>query len=158
MHTLTTWFAQGWEAICRLRCSEGLEVDKFIGAYYQRTPTDIEFPALSCEHALAIRLRHTGRLKEEGEAYLQFAMLYSTPEGARRIRSAHCSSISCVSFFACACAHARVVTCLIMCATTSAPPLTLSFLRCDASTRLSSGCSMQAASTTSTRPSRSLPC
>ena len=77
---------QGWEAICRLRCSEGLEVDKYLGGFYQRTTTDIEFPALSSEHALAIRLRHSSRLKEDGEAYLQFAMLYTTVEGGRRIR------------------------------------------------------------------------
>ncbi|KAK9809653.1 hypothetical protein WJX73_000552 [Symbiochloris irregularis] len=77
---------QGWEAICRLRCSEGLEVDRYLGGYYQRTTTDLEFPFLSCDHAIAIKLRYTSRLKEDSEVFLQFAVLYSTPEGLRQIR------------------------------------------------------------------------
>ena len=59
---------------------------RYLGGYFQRTTTDLEFPFLSCDHAIAIRLRYTSRLRQDSEAYVQFATLYSTPEGLRRIR------------------------------------------------------------------------
>ena len=40
------------EALARLRVSKGLTVDRYLGSFYRRTPTDLEFPALSCDHAL----------------------------------------------------------------------------------------------------------
>ncbi len=81
---------QGLEAIARLRCSKGLAVDKYLGHAYRRTLTDLEFPNLSCEHSLAATLRYEDRLAENGaEAYLQFATLFTTPQGQRRIRYSH---------------------------------------------------------------------
>ena len=79
--------AQGLEAIARLRCSKGLAVEKYWGHCYRRTLTDLEFPNLSCEHSLAATLRYEDRLAENGgEAFLQFATLFTTPQGQRRIR------------------------------------------------------------------------
>ncbi len=77
---------QGWEAVGRLRVSAGLEVDKLQGGFRRRTPTDLDFPAISCDSALTARLRYEDRLPEGKEAYAQFALLYTTPEGRRRIR------------------------------------------------------------------------
>ncbi|KAK9850464.1 hypothetical protein WJX84_009840 [Apatococcus fuscideae] len=78
---------QGLEAIARLRCSKGLAVEKYWGHCYRRTLTDLEFPNLSCEHSLAATLRYEDRLAENGgEAFLQFATLFTTPQGQRRIR------------------------------------------------------------------------
>lgn len=77
---------QGWEAVGRLRVSAGLEVDKLQGGFRRRTPTDLDFPAISCDSALTARLRYEDRLPEGKEAYAQFALLYTTPEGGRRIR------------------------------------------------------------------------
>jgi len=38
--------------------------------------------------AIAVTLRHDERLKDAQEVYLQFALLYSTTSGQRRIRCA----------------------------------------------------------------------
>ncbi len=80
--------AQGWEAVGRLRLSAGLEADAPLGGFRRRTPTDLDFPALSCDAALTARLRIAERLPQGKDAYAQFALLYTTPEGARRIRRA----------------------------------------------------------------------
>ncbi len=37
----------------RLRVSQGLAVDKYIGPYYKRTLTDLNFPAISSDHCIA---------------------------------------------------------------------------------------------------------
>jgi hypothetical protein len=79
---------QGWEAVGRLRLSAGLEADAPLGGFRRRTPTDLDFPALSCDAALTARLRIAERLPAGKDAFAQFALLYTTPEGARRIRRA----------------------------------------------------------------------
>lgn len=77
---------QALEAVGRLRCSRGLAVDKYIGSFYRRVDTDLNFPALACDHAFAAKLLYEEKLSERGEAYLQFALLYTTTEGQRRVR------------------------------------------------------------------------
>eukprot|EP00884_Botryococcus_braunii_P013212 jgi/Botrbrau1/21892/Bobra.0249s0021.1 len=77
---------QGWEAVGRLRCSAGLAVERYAGSFYRRTTTDLDFPALHSEHAFAIKLRHEEKLTDKQEVFFQFALLYSTSEGNRRIR------------------------------------------------------------------------
>ena len=47
---------QGLEAVGRLRVSRGLAVEKYIGAFYRRVDTDLNFPALSCDHSVAAKL------------------------------------------------------------------------------------------------------
>lgn len=49
---------QGLEAVGRLRCSRGLAVDRYIGSFYRRVETDLNFPALSCDHAFAAKLAY----------------------------------------------------------------------------------------------------
>ena len=66
--------------------SAGLEVDRLQGGFRRRTPTDLDFPAISCDAALSASLRYEDRLPEGKEAYAQFALLYTSPEGSRRIR------------------------------------------------------------------------
>lgn len=77
---------QGWEAVGRLRCSTGLAVERYAGSFYRRTTTDLDFPALHSEHALAIKLRHEEKLTDKQEVFFQFALLFSTSDGQRRIR------------------------------------------------------------------------
>jgi protein transport protein SEC24 len=77
---------QGFEAVARLRVSTGLAVDNYVGAFHRRNLTDLHFPALSCDHTIAARLIHEERLREGTEIYLQYALLYTTTEGRRRVR------------------------------------------------------------------------
>ena len=55
----------------RLRVSAGLEVERLAGAFRRRTPTDLDFPAISCDAALSAGLRYEDRLPEGKEAYAQ---------------------------------------------------------------------------------------
>ncbi|PSC68317.1 transport Sec24-like protein [Micractinium conductrix] len=77
---------QALEAVGRLRCSKGLAVEKYIGSFHRVNDTDLSFPALSSDHAFAAKLMYEEKLSERGEAYLQFALLYSTVDGQRRVR------------------------------------------------------------------------
>ena len=83
-----TGLLQGWEAIGRLRCSQGLEVETYMGGLYRRSTTDVEFAAVHADHALAVRVRHAGTLRQGEECHLQFALLFSSPDGQRRMRCA----------------------------------------------------------------------
>ena len=77
---------QGLEAVARLRASSGLTVVDYSGAFAKRTATDVDLPHVDCDKALCVTLTLDERLTDGGEAVLQFAMLYTTPGGARRIR------------------------------------------------------------------------
>jgi len=44
---------QALEAVARLRCSSGLDVDKYMGAFYRRTASDVDLPAM---HSDQVRL------------------------------------------------------------------------------------------------------
>ncbi|GMH37330.1 hypothetical protein BSKO_05203 [Bryopsis sp. KO-2023] len=77
---------QGLEAVMRLRCSEGLEVESYLGACYLRTASDVDLPAIDCDKSVMIKLRHDDKLQEGSEACVQCALLYTTTSGQRRIR------------------------------------------------------------------------
>lgn len=79
---------QGWEAAGRLRVSTGLEVERYSGSFYRREATDIEFPAISCDTTFAVHLAYTSALPANRPVLVQFALVYSTTAGKRRIRSA----------------------------------------------------------------------
>ena len=79
---------QGWEAVGRLRMSSGLDVERYAGSFFRRTASDMDFPALSSDHSFAIQLRHDGSLNTGRPVLLQYALVYSTASGHRRIRCA----------------------------------------------------------------------
>lgn len=74
------------EAVARMRCSKGLTVERYLGSFHRRTPTDIDLPAVNTDQSIAVQLRHEDKLDKE--AFLQFVVLYSTTQGERRIRQA----------------------------------------------------------------------
>ena len=76
----------GFEAVGRMRVSSGLAVDGYFGAIYTSGSTDIQFPALSSDSTIMVKVIHEERLKEGGNACFQFATLYSTSSGQRRVR------------------------------------------------------------------------
>lgn len=77
----------GLEAVGRVRVSQGLVVESYAGSFHRRNPTDLHFPAISCEHTIAAKIVHEERLREGSEAYIQFALLYTSTDGRRRLRS-----------------------------------------------------------------------
>jgi Sec23/Sec24 beta-sandwich domain len=47
---------------------------------------DLVIPALDCDKSVTCMLRHDERLPAGGMAFLQAALLYTTPDGHRRVR------------------------------------------------------------------------
>ena len=76
----------GFEAVGRIRVSSGLSVDEVLGAYCKVGQNDLLFPSLSSDSTLFAKISHDQRLREGSQACFQFATLYSTPGGQRRVR------------------------------------------------------------------------
>ena len=53
---------------------------------YRRTMTDVDLAAVNADSSIAIELRHSDKLADNREAYLQFALVYTNSQGHRRIR------------------------------------------------------------------------
>lgn len=72
---------QGLEGVLRLRCSAGLDIESYIGACYIRTQTDVDVPAIDCDKAIMVKMKHNEKLQEVTETYFQCALLYTTTSG-----------------------------------------------------------------------------
>ncbi|KAL1541771.1 Protein transport protein Sec24B [Salvia divinorum] len=77
---------QGFEAVMRVRCSEGIQVQEYSGNFYKRNRADADFPAIDCDKAIMVSLKHTDKLQQESGCSFQCALLYTTIYGQRRIR------------------------------------------------------------------------
>ncbi|XP_073159429.1 protein transport protein SEC24 C-like isoform X1 [Henckelia pumila] len=88
---------QGFEAVMRVRCSQGIQVQEYSGNFCKRIPTDVDLPAIDCDKAIMVTLKHDDKLQEGSECAFQCALLYTTVYGQRRIRvstlSLPCTSI-----------------------------------------------------------------
>uniref|UniRef100_A0A5B6ZX03 Uncharacterized protein n=1 Tax=Davidia involucrata TaxID=16924 RepID=A0A5B6ZX03_DAVIN len=77
---------QGFEAVMRVRCSQGLQVQEYSGNFCKRIPTDVDLPAIDCDKAIMATLKHDDKLQDGSECAFQCALLYTTVYGQRRIR------------------------------------------------------------------------
>ncbi|EOA15938.1 hypothetical protein CARUB_v10004032mg [Capsella rubella] len=77
---------QGFEAVMRVRCSQGIQVQEYSGNFCKRIPTDIDLPAIDCDKAIMVTLKHDDKLQDGAECAFQCALLYTTIYGERRIR------------------------------------------------------------------------
>eukprot|EP00899_Mesostigma_viride_P012163 jgi/Mesvir1/20948/Mv08019-RA.1 len=77
---------QGMEAVMRVRCSQGLQVQEYFGNFCQRSDTDVDLPAIDCDKSILVTFKLTEVLAEHMEACFQCAVLYTTTDGHRRIR------------------------------------------------------------------------
>ncbi|KAG6517086.1 hypothetical protein ZIOFF_020466 [Zingiber officinale] len=77
---------QGFEAVMRVRCSQGLQVQEYAGSFCKRIPTDIDLPAIDCEKTIMVTFKHDDKFQENSECAFQCALLYTTVYGERRIR------------------------------------------------------------------------
>ncbi|XP_073317359.1 protein transport protein SEC24 C-like isoform X2 [Primulina huaijiensis] len=88
---------QGFEAVMRVRCSQGIQVQEYSGNFCKRIPTDVDLPAIDCDKAIMVTLKHDDKLQEGSECAFQCALLYTSIYGQRRIRvstlSLPCTSI-----------------------------------------------------------------
>ncbi|KAM3373711.1 hypothetical protein P3S68_012425 [Capsicum galapagoense] len=77
---------EGFEAVMRVRCSQGIQVQEYAGNYCKRIPTDVDLPAIDCDKTIMVTLKHDDKLQEGSECSFQSAVLYTTIDGQRRIR------------------------------------------------------------------------
>ncbi|KAG2620540.1 protein transport protein Sec24-like CEF isoform X2 [Panicum virgatum] len=87
---------QGFEAVMRIRCSQGLQVQDYFGNFCKRVPTDIDLPAVDSDKAIMVTFKHDDKLQENSECAFQCALLYTTIFGQRRIRVINLS-LSCTN-------------------------------------------------------------
>ncbi|PPD78935.1 hypothetical protein GOBAR_DD24135 [Gossypium barbadense] len=77
---------QGFEAVMRVRCSQGIQVQDYSGNFCKRIPTDIDLPGIDCDKCMLVTLKHDDKLQDGSECAFQCALLYTTVYGQRRIR------------------------------------------------------------------------
>ncbi|KAI8339059.1 hypothetical protein BC941DRAFT_350091 [Chlamydoabsidia padenii] len=77
---------QGSNGALRLRCSNGLAVKDHYGNFYMNNATDIELGGIDKDKSFGFSIGYDGKLTENGEAYFQCALLYTTRQGQRRVR------------------------------------------------------------------------
>ncbi|KAG9313371.1 hypothetical protein JVU11DRAFT_5688 [Chiua virens] len=77
----------GYSCVMRLRCSHGLRVSKYYGNFQERSPTDLAFGVLDSDKAVSALIEHSRTLDELQYAYLQCAVLYTSVDGQRRVRT-----------------------------------------------------------------------
>lgn len=87
---------QGFEAVLRVRCSQGLQVQEYSGNFCKRIPTDVDLPGIDCDKTIMVTFKHDDKFQEGSECAFQCALLYTTIYGQRRIR-VHTLSLPCTS-------------------------------------------------------------
>ncbi|KAI8966960.1 Sec23/Sec24 trunk domain-containing protein [Mycotypha africana] len=77
---------QGYSAMLRLRCSNGLSVGEHYGNFYMSNATDIQLANINENTCIGITLKHDSKLPANQPVYFQCAVLYTTVDGHRRVR------------------------------------------------------------------------
>lgn len=81
----------GFQALMKVRCSNGLQVSSYHGNFVQHTfGADLEIGVMDSDKALAVSFSYDGKLDSKLDAHFQSALLYTTASGQRRVR---CSNI-----------------------------------------------------------------
>ncbi|KAF2478023.1 Sec23/Sec24 family protein-like protein [Lindgomyces ingoldianus] len=81
----------GYQALMKVRCSNGLQVSAYHGNFYHHTfGADLEFGVVDADKAIGVMFSYDGKLDPKLDAHFQSALLYTTASGQRRVR---CSNI-----------------------------------------------------------------
>ncbi|KAG0647085.1 transport Sec24 CEF [Hyphodiscus hymeniophilus] len=89
LHTVTR--ETGYQALIKVRCSNGLQVASYHGNFTQHTfGADIEFGVIDSDKAMGVIFSYDGKLDAKLDAHFQSALLYTTANGERRVR---CSNV-----------------------------------------------------------------
>lgn len=82
----------GTQGQLKLRCSNGLQVTQYYGAHIpsgdnHHTPSsDPKIPAISEDFTMTVLLEYDGKLSTKYDCHFQAALLYTDPEGVRKVR------------------------------------------------------------------------
>lgn len=77
----------GYQALMKVRCSNGLQVSSYHGNFLQHTfGADLEIGTIDADKAMAVIFSYDGKLDTKLDAHFQAALLYTTASGQRRVR------------------------------------------------------------------------
>lgn len=77
----------GYQALLKVRCSNGLQVSAYHGSFVQNTfGADLEFGSIDADKAVGVMFSYDGKLDPKLDAHFQSALLYTTSTGERRVR------------------------------------------------------------------------
>ncbi|CAG9991538.1 unnamed protein product, partial [Clonostachys byssicola] len=77
----------GFQALMKVRCSNGLQVAAYHGNFIQHTfGADLEIGVLDADKSLGVSFSYDGKLDAKLDAHFQSALLYTTASGQRRVR------------------------------------------------------------------------
>ncbi|KAK3074053.1 COPII coat Sec23p-Sfb3p heterodimer component [Teratosphaeriaceae sp. CCFEE 6253] len=78
---------QGYAALMKVRCSNGLQVAHYSGGFTQHTfGADLELAGVSEDSGMGVTFAYDGKLDPKLDAHFQAALLYTTTSGERRVR------------------------------------------------------------------------
>ena len=84
-HTITR--ETGYQALMKVRCSNGLQVSTYHGNFLQHTfGADLEFGVIDADKTIGVMFSYDGKLDSKLDAHFQCALLYTTASGQRRVR------------------------------------------------------------------------
>jgi len=76
----------GYDALLRVRASDGLRVEEYLGNFYMSNSTDLELSGLSSDTAFGVTIKYDFKLNDNLDSSFQCALLYTSVTGQRRIR------------------------------------------------------------------------
>jgi protein transport protein SEC24 len=77
----------GYQALMKVRCSNGLQVSSYHGSFLQHTfGADLEIGAVDADKAIGVVFSYDGKLDPKLDAHFQAALLYTSATGQRRVR------------------------------------------------------------------------
>ncbi|CCJ29196.1 unnamed protein product [Pneumocystis jirovecii] len=77
---------QAYHVQIKVRCSNGLSVERYIGNYIQKKSSELELSVIDSEKAISVIFTHDSKLDRKSNIYFQCAILYTTASGYRRLR------------------------------------------------------------------------
>ncbi|EMC96056.1 hypothetical protein BAUCODRAFT_34824 [Baudoinia panamericana UAMH 10762] len=78
---------QGYAALMKVRCSQGLQVAHYSGNFTQHTfGADLELASVTEDTGMGVTFAYDGKLDTRLDAHFQAALLYTTTSGQRRVR------------------------------------------------------------------------
>ncbi|EXJ92729.1 hypothetical protein A1O3_01281 [Capronia epimyces CBS 606.96] len=77
----------GYQALMKVRCSNGLQVSSYYGSFLQHTfGADLEIGTIDADKAIGVTFSYDGKLDTKLDAHFQAALLYTSATGQRRVR------------------------------------------------------------------------
>ncbi|KAK4548744.1 hypothetical protein LTR36_008517 [Oleoguttula mirabilis] len=78
---------QGYAALMKVRCSNGLQIAHYSGNFTQHTfGADLELASITQDSGMSVTFAYDGKLDPKMDAHFQAALLYTTTSGQRRVR------------------------------------------------------------------------